>query len=329
MSKNYIGHPLQTAGVEEYRMIGGKADGMRFYGVRNGSGLEFNISADRCADITRLSFRGYNMSYISPGGYAAPSYYDKEGLGFLKSFTCGFLTTCGLNNIGVPNEDNGEPLGLHGTISHIPAEHIYHTEDDECIHIHATIRDALIFNQKLILHREYTVGKTENKLTITDTVENQGSRPEPMMILYHINMGYPLLDEHSLLKATSTRVEPRDDRAAEGLDTWHKMQPPEPNFIEQCYYHTFDSKQASAKLYSPTISKGLSMTFDTTTLPLMTEWKMMGQKDYVLGLEPCNHKLHGRNRVRQEGALKYIKPGQKETFKLEFKFYDNQADWEN
>lgn len=97
---SYIGHPSQLSGVEEYRLIGGKGDGMRLLQVRNGLGLEFTVSADRAADITRLSYEGVNYSYISPSGYVAPAYYDQQEFGFLKSFTCGFLTTCGLSNIG-------------------------------------------------------------------------------------------------------------------------------------------------------------------------------------------------------------------------------------
>ena len=102
---SYIGHPSQLSGVEEYRLIGGKGDGMRLLQVRNGLGLEFTVSADRAADITRLSYEGVNYSYISPSGYVAPTYYDQQEFGFSKSFTCGFLTTCGLSNIGVPTED--------------------------------------------------------------------------------------------------------------------------------------------------------------------------------------------------------------------------------
>lgn len=328
MNKNYIGHPSQISGVEEYRMTGGKADGMRFLHVRNGLGLEFTVSADRAADIAHLTFSGSNMSYISPCGFVSPAYYDKEGFEFLKSFTSGFITTCGLNNIGTPGEDNGDVYGLHGTLSHIPAEHIYYTEDEEYITIFAAIRDARIFKQKLLLRREYKVSKTQNQIHITDTVENEGSNPEPLMILYHMNMGYPLVDEHSLLKVSSVNVEPRDERAAQGMDTWNQMLPPTANFAEQCYFHHFDSSIACAKLFSPTIGKGLSITFDTDTLNLMTQWKMMGERDYVLGLEPCNHKLIGREALRENGELKIIAPGEKVAFKLKCCFYNNQTEWE-
>lgn len=72
----YIGHPSQLCSVEEVRLLGGKGDGMRLLQIRNAVGTELTISADRCADISRLVFKGDNMGYFSPCGYVAPAYYD-------------------------------------------------------------------------------------------------------------------------------------------------------------------------------------------------------------------------------------------------------------
>ena len=72
----YYGHESQLFGVEEVRLQGGKGDGMRLLQVRNGKGLEFTVSADRCADISRLIFRGENCGFFSANGYVAPAYYD-------------------------------------------------------------------------------------------------------------------------------------------------------------------------------------------------------------------------------------------------------------
>ena len=135
----YIGNELQLFGVEEVRLVGGKGDGMRMLNVRNGKGLEFVVSVDRAADISKVSLGGVNFSYFSPCGYVAPAYYDKQGLGFLKSFTAGFLTTCGLTSVGNPCVDDGEELGLHGTVSHIPCENIGYWTADDGIHIKAIV----------------------------------------------------------------------------------------------------------------------------------------------------------------------------------------------
>ena len=89
----YIGHRSQLYGVESVRLDGGKGDGMRLLQVKNGKGLEFTVSVDRCADISRLSLDGVNFGYFAPCGYVHPKYYDNKVSGFLKSFTAGFFTT--------------------------------------------------------------------------------------------------------------------------------------------------------------------------------------------------------------------------------------------
>ncbi len=312
----YIGHESQLYGVEEHRLVGGKGDGMRLLQVKNGKGLEFTVSADRCADIARLSFRGINMGYFSPCGYVAPAYYDDKGEGFLKSFTAGFMTTCGLTAVGTPCQDEGEVLPLHGTIANTPAEHIYWEQDEKEIRIHARIIDERIFAHKLILERTILCSKEENVITIKDRITNRGDKECPAMILYHMNMGYPLLSEKAQLKIPSTKVLPRNERAAEDLDTWDKILTPQPRFEEQCYYHSFE-KMGSALIYNPDIEQGLKISFDAESLRYFTQWKMMGERDYVLGLEPGNCTPDGRDQMRKEGRLTLLQPSESVSYEVQ------------
>lgn len=311
----YIGHESQIYGVEEHRLVGGKGDGMRLLQVKNGRGLEFTVSADRCADISRLSFRGINMGYFSPCGYTAPVYYDDKGDGFLKSFTAGFLTTCGLTAVGMPCEDEGESLPLHGTVSNIPAEQIYWEQDEKEIRIHARIMDERIFSHKLVLERTISCSLEKNEITVQDRITNRGDKECPAMILYHMNMGYPLLSEKAQVKIPSVQVMPRNERAAEDLDFWDKMLPPQPQFEEQCYYHSFE-KEGYASIYNPDIEQGLAITFDADRLKYFTEWKMMGVRDYVLGLEPGNCTPDGRDQMRKEGKLTILAPNESVSYKV-------------
>ena len=229
----YIGHPSQLYGVKETRMVGGKADGMRMLEVRNGKGLEFSVSLDRCADIPYLFYKGNSMAYIAPCGLVGPQYYESTGADFLKSFTAGFITTCGLSAVGSPCTDDGEELPLHGNIANIPCEnHSWEVEDD-CIRIKAVIRDGFLGGNQYLLNREYVCSLEENTIEVIDTVKNIGCREVPFMIMYHCNMGYPLLSENSVLKISSSKVVARDDHAAEDLDKWDKMIVPEDDFVEQ------------------------------------------------------------------------------------------------
>ena len=317
----YIGHASQLCGVEEVRLVGGKGDGMRLLQVRNAAGLQMTVCADRCADIYRLNFKGDNMGYFSPNGYVAPAYYDEPGAGFLKSFTAGFLTTCGLTAVGSPCTDEGEALPLHGTIGNTPCEHIWWDEDEENIYIHAIINDSGIFSRKLMLKRTIRVSKADSGFAISDTVENQGDVESPVMLLYHMNMGYPLLSENAVVELPSVSVKPRNDRAAEDQDTWHKMLPPTPGFEEQCYFHSFKN-EGKASIYNPDIHKGLTIFFDANALDHFTEWKMMGFRDYVLGLEPGNCHPDGRDVMRKEGKLKILQPGEAVTYEVSVSLYE-------
>lgn len=315
----YIGHPHQVYGVEEMRLSAGKGDGMRMLYVRNGLGLEFWVSVDRCADIARLSLKGDNFGYFSPCGYVSSKYYDNKGAGFLKSFTAGFFTTCGLTAVGSTCTDDGEELPLHGTISNTPCENIAHWIADDGIHIKAIVRDATLFSHKLILEREYIASLKENKIILCDKIKNIGSETSPLEVLYHCNMGYPLLSENSVVSVPSTEVLPRNEYAKEGIEDSLKMEIPQNGYVEKCYYHIV-SGNPTVSIYNPDINKGLNIKFDTKELPYFTEWKMMGEYDYVLGLEPGNCYPDGRDVMREKGILEFLEPDEEKVHHVTFEF---------
>ncbi len=310
----YIGHESQLRGVEEHRLVGGKGDGMRLYEIHNGTGLDMTISPDRNGDITRLRYKGTNLSYFSPCGYVAPAYYDKAGSNWLQSFTAGFLTTCGLQAVGSPCKDEGEVLPLHGSIANIPCEKSYWTEEKETFTIHTETKDEVLFGRKLVLSRQISVSKKESEFEITDTITNTGDRVEPFEILYHMNMGYPLLDEDSIITIPSAEVFPRDAHAKEDIENWMHMEKPAVGFQERCYYHKFADEKGLAKIYQPKLGIGLKITFDAGELDGFVEWKMMGVRDYVLGLECGNCYPDGRDVMRKTGMLKFLQPGEKKTY---------------
>ncbi len=311
----YIGHDSQVYGIEEHRLAGGKGDGMRLLEVNNGKGLELTVSLDRAADISRLRYRGINMSYFSPCGYVAPAYYESKGSDWLKSFTAGFLTTCGLQAVGAPCVDEGVELPLHGSIANTPAEQAYWYEENGELVIRAAVKDETIFVGKLRLNRELHVSLEENAFIIQDTIENTGDMRQPFEILYHMNMGYPLLDEDSRVEIPSVRVTPRDDHAAEDIENWMHMVRPEAGYVERCYYHQFDG-EGKASIYQPKLEQGLEICFDPKDLDGFVEWKMMGVRDYVLGLECGNCLPDGRDVMRRTGMLKFLEPGEKKTYRV-------------
>lgn len=327
MFEEYIGCPTQCSGVEEYRLVGGRGDNMRLYQVRNGKGLAFTVSLQRGMDISRLSFRGLNCSFLSPAGYVAPEYFSEDGMDFLKSFTCGFLTTCGLRHVGPPCVDAGEKLTLHGTISNIPADNAYFVQNESEIEIRGLLRDEAIFGDKLQLSRNIVCDLRRNHLEIRDEIANRGDRETPLMLLYHFNAGYPLLSEKAELFVGSEHVAPRDAEAEKGIDQWQKIIEPRACYQEQCFYHTF-GKHARAGIFNREIGIGFMMYYDTENLPRFTQWKMMGVRDYVMGLEPGNCNPEGRKAMRENGRLEFLPAGGKKEYCIAFDFFDDYEAWD-
>ena len=53
------------------------------------------------------------------------------------------------------------------------------------------------------------------------------------------------------------------------------------------------------------------------TLPYLSQWKMIGEGEYVLGIEPGNCLPEGRPIEREAGRLVTLKPGESRKMVLE------------
>lgn len=329
----HAGDFSQIFGFKDYTLNGGKSQGVRAIDVKNGSGLEFTVLPDRAMDIAWLSYKGCNLSYISKTGIVSPTYFNEAGTGFFRNFYAGFLTTCGLQNVGSPGRENGEQLGLHGRISNTPSEAVsYDTEWNEgypTLKVKGNMREAKVFGEYLTLDREIVTTCGENKITIRDKVENNGFRTEPIMLLYHFNLGYPLLDENAYLEIPSIKITPRDDEAAKGIEKFNVLQGPTPDYAEQVFYHDVKAKNdgtTCVSLLNEELGLGVAIRFNKNELFNVTQWKQMGEGEYVLGIEPCNCFVEGREDSKNKGVLEYLQPGEVSKFELEIEILDGTSD---
>lgn len=325
----YVGDTSQLFGVKDYNLRGGKAEGVRAIDIKNGSGLEFTVLPDRSMDIANLSYKGVNFSYISKTGIVAPQYFEAPGAGFTRSFYGGFLSTCGLANVGAACKDNGEELGAHGRISNTPGEQVCTEVEwiDEVPVMKAKgqMREAKLVGENMYLNREILCKYGENKIYINDVVENNGFRQEPLMILYHFNLGYPLLDGCSYMVAPTVDIDPRGPEAVAGVKEHNKFQEPSRGYKEQVFYHTLRADaegKTFAALINPVLELGVVIRFDIKQLGRFTQWKLMAEGDYVLGLEPCNCVVEGRAKARESGTLEFLEPGEKKHFNLEIQILE-------
>lgn len=329
--KKFIGHPDQLMKVKKICFQDGKADSVKMIDVQNRSGLHFDVNISRGMDLPYVDYNGENLGFISPCGIVAPDYFDDNGLGFLKSFTAGFMTTCGLKVAGAPCEYDGKKYGLHGNVSHTPAEDVSYKiiedNDNPYIEIEGTVRDAVIFGDKLVLRRKIKTYYKDKRIFIHDTVKNEGYRRTNHMILYHCNIGYPLLTPESELFIPSLNIRPRDEHANDLKDSWNCLQKPDSDFQEVCYYHTLKMDEngfSSVAVFNDVLNMGVAITFDTNTLDHFVQWKMMSACDYVLGLEPCNSTIDGIENAIDNGSMKFLKPQESVEYNIIFDILENR-----
>lgn len=318
----YIGTMQQLAGIRTAVLDDGKGRGMRVTDVDNGSGLSFTVLPDRGMDIGKASFKGIPLAYMTPVGYSHPSHFEADGLRWLRNFTGGLLTGCGLRNTGAPveNIDPEEvcpPLGLHGRLSNTPAEGVHVSEGWKNgqfqMSVSGTVREACFYRENLELRRTISTAMGENSITITDRVTNLGVRPSPLMLLYHINIGFPLLNENATLSAKIAGITPRNETAAKEIDKWMLFHKPTTGMAERCYFHDIEADSdgmARMTMTSPDAGLALEIAYRKAELPFFNEWKQLGEQEYVVGLEPGNAHPDGQAKERENGTLRIIEPGE-------------------
>lgn len=328
-----VGTMGQIAGVSRYTLNEGQGAGIEVAEVRTGSGLSFRVSISRGMDISFAQYRGVPLCWRSAVGDVAPEFFESEGLGWLRSFTGGLLTTCGLSYLGSPCEDGGESLGLHGRVSNLPAFDVSTsaawTDNEYRIQVQGKVRETRVFGSNLLLTRRICTALGENRIWIDDTIENQGFEPAEHMILYHVNCGFPVLDVGSRLLIPSRSVRPRDNDAAVGLSQWKEFGLPVPGFREQVFYHELVPDEygwTQAAVVNPSFAEvcgsackgiGVYVRYRPSELPEFIEWKMTGAGNYVVGMEPSTSLVEGRPVERQRGKVIILNPGEAREYHLE------------
>ena len=327
-----VGSVQQLACIRPMTYTEGRCAGLRAYEVKNGP-LEYKVLADKCLDVGELSYRGINFSFLSKPGLQGRNHYDTRGQEALRSIMGGMFFTAGLENICAPCTVDGTEYPMHGRIRTTPAEHLSAGAawegEDYVLRISGEMREGELFGENLVLRRSLETVLGQKSLTLTDEIENQGFRDEPLMLLYHINIGYPLLDEGTRLLAPTRSVTPRDQAASGHEDRWNLMDPPRDNEPEYVFIHdlVWDSKgNGVVCVVNDRLKLGLKIQFTGEHLPYFMEWKSTASGDYVLGLEPANSSVYGRPYHEAEGSLHRLPPFAKERNILTFTVLEGEEE---
>lgn len=327
--ERHIGNLSQVAGVRLVELQDGVEKGVRVADVRTGSGLRFQVSLDRGMDISSAEYKGMSLAWRSPAGDVHPGYYDPRGMGWLRNFPGGLVTGCGLTHAGAPCVDQGVELGLHGRLSNTPATDVRSSSEwtgDTCrFTVGGNVREGALFKENLLLQRAIEVELGSSLITFRDTVINEGTRTSPLMMLYHVNLGWPLIDEGARLFLNAKSSTPRDAEASKGFQEARILSGPVAGYKEQVFYHDLIANErgfATALLANNELQLGLYVQFRQRELDRFVQWKMVGEREYVLGLEPANCQVGGRVKERERGTLQHLEPGERREFLLHIGILD-------
>ena len=318
-----IGDLSQLASARAIRLTDGNEDGVRAIDVRIQGGIHALVLVDRGLDIGPAWFAGQPLAWQSTTGMVHPAYVRDDT--WLRSFHGGLLVTCGLQNVGADNIDEGVPYGLHGRISNIPARAVTHWVelDPIAVVVSGEVRETDVYGADLLLRRTLRFPLGSGVIEIDDEVVNQGFEPAILMLLYHVNVGYPVVADGARLIAPPATVVGWDDASVARLAEHDQFAPPTARFPPTVYEHRLvDPEAAWATIgivnptHAPTDGIAFSITYRPRQLPFLWQWRMLAPGMYLSGLEPSNCGIRGRAHERQTGRLDVLAPGASRRFHL-------------
>jgi hypothetical protein len=216
LGSHEVGGPARGYLVHKKRLEGGLSAGVEMVEVDNGR-LRFCLLPTRGMGLWKAWLGDFEFGWRSPvRGPVHPAFVpvaEPSGLGFLDGFD-ELLTRCGLTSNGAPEFDaHGKLLyPLHGRIANLPAHFLETTVDGETGEIRVTgdVAETRFLVRSLNLRSSIITRVGQPGFTIEDEVTNASAQPAEFQLLYHINLGRPLLDEGG-------RASPRASRQPRGL----------------------------------------------------------------------------------------------------------------
>lgn len=316
----YAGNMEQLAGVRRFTYTQGKADGVRAVALDNGV-LAATLLESRALDMASLRYRGMPLHFLGKAGIVAGGLADPAAAP-LRSVTGGMFYTCGLTNVGDAWDADDY---FHGRVRFLPAEQVCTYAGweggDYVLRVEGTMRQSGVLGENLSLRRciETTLGS--HTVTVRDRVRNEGFAPVPLMLMYHLTAGFPLLEEGAevlipaaepLPTAAAVADAPHDDGAGGG------------SFLHTV--RTDGDGYAVCGLINAARGLGLQLRFPAAQLPHLLQWKSTGSGDYAMGLMPTNSHAAGRAAEEHGGTLDHLPPRQEREFILELTVLDGAAE---
>ncbi|AJY44828.1 DUF4432 family protein [Martelella endophytica] len=293
----------EVAGIRPLAFEDGSGRGARLIQIDSGGGLRVDLLPDRSCDIGQVWCNGTPFAWTNPMGYPTPSAARNN------SPLSGLMTTCGFEHVRQPVHDNGRDYPLHGSAMHVPAKILSAAPvwiGDDCVfEIVAEVTQFSLSGGAFRLLRRIGVPLGGRSLSVSDTVTLL-SGEAPLMALYHINLGFPLIGEDSVLMLNdadiSARLKKPIDIGLSGAETARVRlaggpQPGDPAF---------------------------ELAYRADTLPYLQTFSNRADGINVVAIEPVSHDRRPRAELREAGQLVPLERGASRAFFLEMTFSGGQ-----
>ncbi len=315
--------------ITKFVLRGGRQHGVDIVEIDNGQ-MTVTVVPTRgmnilkaCTNDAVLGWSNAVREVVHPA-YIQPE--SRGGLGWLEGFN-EMMSRCGLESTGLPgtdlivdNQGNKKTvtLPLHGRISNSPASRLWvevELEEPCRLTVAGEVPEGRMFGPSYLLRTAVSTVPGTTEFTISDEVQNLSAVPQEMEILYHCNYGPPLLGEGARVVVPYRKVSARDEHTLQDIEKWDTYGPPEPGFVEHCYFLTLhgdaDGRTAVA-LVSPEEELAASIRFSLEPLPAFTIWKNTAAEadGYVTGLEPGSDYPNSRQFEREKGRVVQLEAGE-------------------
>jgi len=350
-----VGSLAQVGGVQLMAYEEGHARGTRALEFRTGSGLRFVVEPDRGFDVGFAEFAGTGLCWLPSKGLAGPWYYegDLDGHAWLRVGLGGLFNTAGLVSMGTPQVVPTETFGFtqrmearygtHDRIAVTPASTFAHGQEwdgDRCrLWASGTVRQEIAYGEHLAIERRYDTEIGARAFTITDRVTNEGWFDTPHQLLYHFNLGFPLLGDGAEVVASAgdpddLSFSTREDGAGATSTRWRTVTDPIAGFTHEGYIvpmRTDADGWAAVALVNRRLrpevgGMGVYLRYDARALPVYVAWRMMREGLYAIGFEPSTTPFGATRDLISQGYRLMMEPGETREYRLELGILDGSAE---
>jgi hypothetical protein len=340
-----VGGLGQVGGVRLVQLEDGHGRGTRVIEFRTASGLVFDVLVDRGMDVGLADYAGIPLAWVQGKGFAAPAFYEEAAPhSWLRYGLGGLFNTAGVIVIGdhqtapAPYNFSGRSeafYGIHDRIAVTPADRVSYGETwegDRCVlWAEGTMREEISYGESVSLSRRYEVDLGEARFRIRDTVRNEGFFSTPHQLLYHFNIGYPIVDAGSeLLASVGEAAAGRGygiARTASGSDEPYRVcSEPQKDWGHEAFNLTMRPDEtgfASAALVNRafrgwTGPVGVYLRYDHRMLPAWIHNQMLAEGLYSIGMEPATNWFRPVPELLEMGYPVMLEPGEERVYVVEF-----------